>query len=260
MRRLLDGIGWTRSATLLVAILLGAWEAAVRSGAIAGLLAPPPSAIVAELAALVSTGAIFRHLGVTLLRLAGGLALGSTLGIALGLTMGWSPRVRQTVDPLVAALHPIPKIALFPLLIVWLGVGEQSKIVAIAIAAFFPTVINTMSGVRGMNPVHLDLARVFGATTGQLFRRVLLPGSLPMVLSGVRIAANVAFLSTIAVEMVTAQTGLGALVWQSWQLFRIQQLFATIVVIAIIGICLGSLIRGLAARVAPWLREGASAA
>jgi NitT/TauT family transport system permease protein len=169
--------------------------------------------------------------------------------------MGWSPRLQIVLNPVIAAFHPIPKIALFPLIIVLLGIGEQSKIVAVAVGAFFPMLLNTLAGVRGISPVHFDLARNYGASTGQMFRRVLLPGSLPMVFTGLRISANVAFLSTIGVEMVAARNGLGSLLWLSWQLFRMEQLYATLVVIALIGVGLTMLIRWVARQTAPWLGE-----
>jgi len=209
------------------------------------------------LARELATGKLATHLSATLSRLLGGLALGGGAGLLLGLAMGWSRRLRGALNPVIAGIHPIPKIALFPLLIVWFGVGEQSKVVAVAVGSFFPMLINTMGGVRNINPVHLDLARNSGAHTGQLFRRVLFPGSLPMVLTGLRVAANVAFVSTIGVEMVAAKNGLGSMLWLSWQLFRIDQLYATLVVIAIIGICLTSLIRWLGERMAPWLTTSA---
>lgn len=169
--------------------------------------------------------------------------------------MGWWPRLRAVLNPIIAGLHPIPKIALFPLFIVWLGVGEGSKVGAVSVGAFFPMLLNTMAGVRAINPAHLDIARNSGASTEQLFRRVLLPGSMPMVLTGLRVAANVAFLATIGIEMVAANTGLGSTLWLSWQLFRIDELYATLVVIAVVGICMTSLIRLIGTRTAPWLGE-----
>lgn len=235
------------------ALILAVWEAVVRSGLYSGIFVPAPSAILDLLARQIGTGVLPRHLGVTLIRLLGGLAIGGTAGVLVGLAMGWWPRARRALNPVIAGIHPIPKIALFPLFIVWFGVGEQSKLAAVAVGSFFPLALNTMAGVRSINPVHIELARNSGATTAQLFRRVLLPGSLPMVLTGLRVAANVAFLATIGIEMVAAKTGLGSLLWLSWQLFRIDQLYATLVVIAIVGICLTNLIRALGTRFAPWL-------
>jgi NitT/TauT family transport system permease protein len=169
--------------------------------------------------------------------------------------MGTWRGLRTILDPVVAAVHPMPKLALFPLLIVMLGIGEQSKIAAVSVGAFFPMVLNTMAGVRAISPVHLELARNYGASRWLLFRRVLLPGSVPMILTGLRLATNVAFHGTIGVEMVGSRNGLGSLLWLSWQTFRIEQLFATLTVVALIGIGLTSLLREIARRGAPWLSE-----
>ncbi len=195
------------------------------------------------------------HLSATLLRIAGGLVIGGAAGLLLGLAMGSWRGVRTVIDPIIAAIHPIPKLALFPLLIVVLGIGERSKIAAVAVGAFFPMVLNTMAGVRTISPVHLDLARNYGASTWQLFRRVLLPGSLPMILTGLRLSTNVAFHATIGVEMVGSRIGLGSLLWLSWQTFRIEQLYATLTVIAVVGVSLTILLREIARRSAPWLPE-----
>lgn len=248
-----QGSGW--HAMAVVGGLLGLWELGVRAGGVSPLLTPAPSTILQELFRLLASGTILTHLGVTLLRLVGGLVLGAGTGILLGLGMGWFTPVRRVMDPLVAAVHPIPKIALFPILIVLLGIGEESKIASVAVGAFFPSLLNTVAGVRGISAVQLELARNYGAGTAAMFFRVLLPGSLPMVLTGLRLSANVAFLSAIGVEMVAAQSGLGALLWMSWQVFRIEQLYATLVVISLVGVLLASLIRAAMRRAAPWMTE-----
>lgn len=248
-----DRLAWLSPAVIVA--LLGGWEAGVRVGAIPPLLTPAPSAILRELALQLGNGVMLTHLGATLLRLGVGLGLGAGLGVSLGLAMGWWPTLRRALDPIVAAIHPIPKIALFPILIVLLGIGEESKVAAIAIGAFFPSLINTMAGVRAITPVQLDLARNYGAGTRDMFFRILLPGSLPLILTGLRIAANVAFLSAIGVEMISAHTGLGSLLWLSWQVFRIEQLYATLIVVAVVGITLTAAIRGLSHRWAPWLTD-----
>ncbi len=141
-----------------------------------------------------------------------------------------------------------------------LGVGETSKLAAVSLGAFFPMLLNTVAGVRGMNPVHLELARNFGASRRQMDLHVLLPGSMPLMLTGLRLSANAAFHSTIGVEMVGSRTGLGAMLWLSWQTFRIDHLYAILVVIAAIGIGLATLIRWVTQRSAPWLAEPAPAA
>jgi NitT/TauT family transport system permease protein len=184
-----------------------------------------------------------------------GLLLGAVPGLLLGLAMGGSPRLRAIVDPFVAAIHPMPKLALLPLLMVLLGIGEAPRIVVIAIAAFFPMLLSAMAGVRQISPVHFEVARNYGASPHQVFLRVALPGSLPMVLTGLRLAANVSLLLAIAVEIASAQLGLGALVWLSWQVLRVELLYATLVVTALFGIGINVLLQWVARRLVPWLPE-----
>jgi ABC-type nitrate/sulfonate/bicarbonate transport system permease component len=236
-------------------VLLAIWELVIRAGWYTGLFFPAPSAIARALGDSLANGQLWLHLSATLLRIAGGLAIGGLAGLLLGLAMGSWRGLRTVVDPIIAAIHPVPKLALFPLLIVLLGIGERSKIASVSVGAFFPMVLNTLAGVRSISPVHLDLARNYGASTWKLFSRVLLPGSLPMILTGLRLSANVAFHATIGVEMVGSRIGLGSLVWLSWQTFRIEQLYATVTVIALVGLGITMLLRGIARRSAPWLPE-----
>lgn len=242
-------------SVLILSGLCLLWESSAQLGLISGVLAPPPSAIARELFAMTTDGMLGRHLGATLSRLGVGFILGATVGIGLGLAMGWSSRLRHAFDPIVAAIHPIPKIALFPLLIALLGIGEASKVSAIGIGAFFPALLNTVAGVRSINPIQIDLARNYGASSVRMFRRILLPGSLPMVMTGLRLSANVAFLSTIGIEMVAADTGLGAILWLSWQVYRIERLYATLIVISLMGVLLALVIRRASLRVVPWMPD-----
>jgi ABC-type nitrate/sulfonate/bicarbonate transport system permease component len=233
-------------------ILFGTLEFLVRTGMYTGLFMPAPSAVAASAARMIGNGTLAPHLIATLSRIVAGLLFGASVGVTLGLAMGTSRRLRRVVDPVVAALHPIPKLAFFPLLIVVFGVGEASKLAAVSLGAFFPMLLNTVAGVRGMNPVHIELANNFGASRWQMFMHVLLPGSMPLMLTGLRLSSNVAFHSTIGVEMVGSRSGIGAMLWLSWQTFRIDQLYAILVVIAAIGIGLATLIRWVTYRSAPW--------
>lgn len=248
-------VRWSIRFALVWIVLLLAWELVIRAGWYSGLFLPAPSKIAASLGSMTADGTLVTHLTFTLTRIMGGLLVGATVGVLLGLLMGMSRRVRRLFDPIVAALHPIPRLAFFPLLIVLFGIGEVSKLAAVALGAFFPMLLNTVAGVRGMNPVHLELARSYGATRRQMFTLVLLPGSMPLMLTGLRLSANVAFHATIGVEMVGSRTGIGSLLWLSWQTFRIDQLFATLTVIATIGIGLATIIRWITLRGAPWMAE-----
>jgi len=248
-------VRWSVRFFFVWLILLAVWEVIIRSGLHTGLFLPAPSAIIASLTSLIRDGTLVRHLAFTISRIIMGLVGGAIAGLVLGLAMGMSKRLRRVIDPIVAALHPIPRLAFFPLLIVVFGVGEMSKLAAVSLGAFFPMLLNTVAGVRGMNPVHLELGRSYGATRRQMFLHVLLPGSLPLMLTGLRLSSNVAFHATIGVEMVGSRTGIGSLLWLSWQTFSIDQLYAALTVIATLGIGLASLIRWITVRGAPWLAE-----
>jgi NitT/TauT family transport system permease protein len=246
---------WSLRFFVVWVVLLAVIEVLVRTGVRTGLFMPAPSTVAAALGQMIGNGSLAEHLISTLSRIVLGLLGGASVGVLLGLAMGTSTRLRRLVDPVVAALHPIPRLAFFPLLIVIFGVGETSKMAAVSLGAFFPMLLNTVAGVRGMNPVHLELARNFGAGRRQMFVHVLLPGSMPLMLTGLRLSTNVAFHGTIGVEMVGSRTGIGAMLWLSWQTFRIDQLYAILVVIAAIGIGLATLIRWITYRSAPWMVE-----
>lgn len=232
--------------------LLAAWEAAVRLGLASPVYFPPPTEIGATLWEALASGELWLHLRSTLLRVIPGLFIGMVPGLLLGVVMGRSKALRQVVDPFVAAVHPIPKIALLPLLMILLGIGEASRIAVVAVAAFFPMLINAMAGVSRISPLYFEVARNYGASRWKQLTRVMLPASLPMVLSGLRLSANVAFLVAVAVEIIAADTGLGALIWFSWEVLRVELLYAVLVVIALFGVTLNVTLGALARQLAPW--------
>lgn len=245
--------GWLAGLALVGFSL--AWEALARSGRISPLFFPPPSRILADLWALAAGGKLWPHLTASLERLGLGFSLGALSGWLLGLGMGWSPRLRAILDPFVAALHPIPKIAIFPLLMMIFGLGETPKVIAIAITAFFPMLINSMAGVRGLNPVYFEVTRNYGAGRWITFWRVVLPGSLPLTLAGVRLALNMALVIGVAVELLSAKEGLGVLIWFAWQTLRIEDLYASLVVIGGLGLGLNLLLHALTRCLTPWHPE-----
>ena len=242
------------SAAIAVGLLL-LWELCARTGIINPTFMPAPSSILRTLANEIIHGALLRHFSASLLRVIAGLMVGAIPGLLAGLAMGWSPRVRQVADPFVAALHPVPKLALLPLLMVLLGLSDAPRIAVIALSSFFPMLLSAMAGVRQISPVHFEVARNYGASGLKVLTRVVLPGSLPMVLTGLRLSANTALALTIAVEIATAQSGLGALVWLSWQILNIELLYATIVLTALFGVGVNLVLYWLARRLVPWLPD-----
>jgi NitT/TauT family transport system permease protein len=235
--------------------LISLWEIGSRSGAVSPLLAPAPSAILVTLWSQISSGEIAPHMTATLWRVLAGLSIGGVVGVTMGILMGSIPRFRAIVDPFVAAFHPLPKIAILPVVMALLGIGDTSRVAVIALAVFFPMMINTLGGVTQISRTHIDVARNYGASGWKLFHRVMLPASLPMMFSGFRIALNMALLIAISIEIASASVGLGALIWMSWEVLRIDVLYAALLVIMALGVSFNLIVRALTRRLVPWSGE-----
>lgn len=244
-------------AVLTMAAALVAWEWASRAGVISRLFFPAPSEVLNALVRSARQGDLFIHVRATLQRVALGVFAGGSIGLLFGLVLGWSPRLRAYVDPFIATFHPIPKITVLPLIMMVFGVGESSKVVVVAIGVFFPMLLTAMAGVRQIQATYFDVAAVYGATPLQMFGQIVLPGSLPFVLTGVRLAFNIGLLMTLAVELVTAQRGLGRMIWFAWETMRIENLYAALAVIAAIGIGFNAFLGWLTTRLVPWHAERA---
>ena len=172
-----------------------------------------------------------------------------------GQAIGFRRHPGHTGTGPLAAAHPVPKIAILPLIMIIFGVGELSKRIVVAAAAFFPLLVNTMAAVRQIPPIYFEVAANYGATVTKVFTRVVIPGSLPLMLAGVRLALNVALLLTIAVELVAAQEGLGKMVWLAWETLRTENLYAGLAVISALGISFNFVLHRLASRLVPWQVE-----
>jgi len=237
---------------ILVSLVLILWEAGVRLNIISALFFPKPSTIAQTLVHTIASGEMVSALAATFSRLFMGLLIGGGLGLIMGLTMGWSRPLQIVADPIIAALHPIPKISIFPLIMIVFGIGEASKVVTVAISTFFPMLINTMAGVRQISPIHFEVAENYGANRFHTFTHVVFPGSLPLILVGARLSLNTALVLTIAVELLTANEGLGAMIWMAWETFRTEELYASLVVIAVLGFSFNRIIQYMHHRFLPW--------
>jgi len=237
---------------LIVAGGLAIWELLAISDLIDSTFFPRPSEIAVSFVALVMNGDVFVHAGVTLARTLAGFAIGAGSGLAIGLAMGTWPRLHSLLDPLVALAHPIPKVAVLPLILVVFGIGEASKVALGALGCFFPMLINTVAGVRQISPTYFEVARSYGAGSLDMFTRVVIPGSLPMVMTGARLALNMSLVLVIAGELLVAQRGLGQMMWFSWQTMRIADVYAWLVVTGAIGVAINWVLATVAARAMPW--------
>ena len=237
-----------------LAVLL-IWELASRSGATSALILPPPSMVLADLAKLIIDGELQRALWASLYRILCGFTLAVTVGIVLGAVMARVRLLDVLLDPLVELLRPISPLAIFPLAILWFGIGDASKIFVIGLAASFPVILNTYAGVRSIDPNFFRASQSLGASRSEVFISIVLPGSLPQIFTGVRLAWGISLIVIIAAEMVGATVGIGYMVLEAQQTFRTERVFAGIIVIGLLGLLTDLAFRRLRRLLLPWYRE-----
>ena len=238
-----------------VPFLIALWEAAVDLRGVNSAFLVAPSTIVLVTIDLIASGELTEHIFITLGRMLTGFFIGSILGLLIGLAMGWSKGIRAFLDPVISVIHPLPKIALLPLIMLLIGIGERPIILVIALAAFFPVLVNSMAGVMNIDQIYFDAAKNYGASKFKVFTRVILPGSLPMAFAGIRLALGMSLLMTVVVELSIATTGLGAMLWLSWETLRIERIYVAIAVIAALGLVVNPLVKLIGRRLAPWRGE-----
>lgn len=225
--------GWAAAA-----VLIGLWQGASSLGFVNALFLPSPIAVVKTLAGLIASGELWQHVSASALRIATGWICGTAAGLVLGFSMGLWSLARSTGTAIVSALFPIPKIALLPLMILWFGIGEPSKIVTIALGVFFPTTISAYSGVDSVPRNLIRMAQSFGVPFFDIVRKVVLPGALPSILAGFRISTSFALLLVVSAEMIGADKGIGTFVMQAGNLMQTDQLLAGVTVLSLFGLAI----------------------
>jgi len=216
--------------------LLVAWEALARAGLVPVLFLPSPLGVLAEGWDMLRSGELLGHLASSLQRLLFGFAIGAGAGIAVGVAVGFFAVAEAVGAPILAATFPIPKIALLPLLVLWLGLGEPSKVAVIALGVFFPMAINTFTGVRAADPLLVRAAVAFGARRASVIRKVILPSALPMIFAGLRLGAGTALLLLVAAEMIAVESGIGFLVAHAGNIMQTTKLMVGLVVLSLLGV------------------------
>lgn len=241
---------WLSWGSFVVVIAL--WQAASSAGLVNSLFLPSPLHISQALHTMLVSGELAEHFGASLARISAGWLLGAAFGMALGMVIGLSGIGRSIGLPFISALFPIPKIALLPLLILWLGIGEPSKVATIALGVFFPMAISTYAGVDSVPHNLIRMAQSFNLPLLAIVRKIIVPGMLPSVLAGCRITASLALVLVAAAEMIGANTGIGALVLTAGNLMQTDKLMAGIVAISILGLLIGALITWLERSLLAW--------
>jgi NitT/TauT family transport system permease protein len=224
-------LGWGA----VVLVLVG-WELIAILTGVNRLYLPRPTQIVVALFDMFANGRLAVDLAYTLYRIFAGFFIALVVGVALGIWIATSPRTRAVADMFIAALYPLPKVTLIPLLIIWLGTGGPFMLTISALGAIFPIIINTVLGVRQCDPGLVLAARDLGASQRQVMRLVLLPSAIPSIFAGVRLGLGVSIILVVAAEMVVGKLGLGARLYLAGQVLETEQVFAVLIVLAALGI------------------------
>ncbi|MEL0438526.1 ABC transporter permease [Phycobacter sp. K97] len=241
---------WVGVAVFVVLIAIVEWG--TRTGFISALTLPKPSDVLATFGELWQSGMLFQHLAPSLTRLAVGASIGAGIGICVGVLIGLFSYIRSGLVPLVAAIFPIPKIALLPLFVIWFGIDEGSKYALIAFGTFTPTVVATYGAVDNVDRSLIRMGQSFGLSWLSIVRKIVLPGAMPGILSGLRISLAIAIILLVAAEMLGAQYGIGAYILEAGSLYDLERLFAGVVILSLLGVLTSGAIGLVERRLLSW--------
>ena len=239
--------------TLLIA-LLALWQVATRFEHPDFVLSPLE--IARYFIEALRSGELLPHIGASLVRSLPGFLIGSFVGVLLGLLAGVARSVDQLLSPVVFFTYPVPKIVVLPIVMLWIGIGDASKIAVIALACFYPCFINAYYGARGTATVMVWSGLNMGARRAQIFRKVVVPGALPLVFAGLRVALALSFILLFSTEMINARSGLGFLIRQSESSLRFDLMYVAIVAVAVLGYASDQLLLVIRRRVLAWQEAG----
>lgn len=241
-------------ALAVVVALTGAWELSIRAGFGNAMLLPPPSTIVGATFTLIADGGVFGPASVTLRRLAAGFSICVAGGTALGILTGSVAVVDAMVAPMLEAIRSLPKAALVPALILFFGIGDATNIASVALAGVFPVWINVARAVRQIDPVLRESAITLGLTPVTRVIKITVPAMVPALFAGARISVGLCFVVAVLSEMTMGSDGIGALVIDLQRSFRVRQMYAWIVILAVLGLLLNAAIGFAERRIVFWVR------
>jgi ABC-type nitrate/sulfonate/bicarbonate transport system permease component len=235
-------LGWVVPVLVLVA-----WEFGARAGNAPQYLVAP-TRIISALVTMAVAGSLWLHIAVSLWRVFAGFGLGLAAGVVAGLITGVWKNAGTFVNPLISLTYPVPKIAFLPIMIIWLGLGDASKIATIAVSVFYPTFINAYGGASDLNPRYVWAAQSMGASPLRIFFRVIVPASLPQIFAGARVGLGLAFITLFATELFGARSGLGYLIGLAESGRRFDIMYVAIIAIGVAGFLSDRLLIALRAR------------
>jgi len=233
-------------------LVVALWYAVAWSGFINPALLPTPHQVAAKGWELLTAQRLPIDILMSTQRVAIGVALGIALAVPVGFLLGWYRDVRRFLDPLLNFFRALPPIALIPLVIVYFGIGEPAKIVILFYASFFAGVIVMYEGIAQISPIYVRVARTLGATDGEIFRRVIVPLTVPHMLTALRVALGVAWATLVASELIAAQQGLGALIQNASSFFQLDIIYVGIICIGLIALAMDLVLRAITRRLVAW--------
>jgi NitT/TauT family transport system permease protein len=242
----------TASRTALVAAFFAAWEIAPRVGLLDRTFLPPLSEVLLDGARLIGNGQLLVHIEASLARALVGLSVAILVGIPLGLLIGWYARLADVLTPILELFRNTAPLALLPVFILFLGIGEASKVALVVYSCLWPVLLNTISGVHGVDPLLIKAARGMGLSPRRLFFKVILPASVPTIFVGIRLAGAFSLVVLIAAEMIGAKSGLGYLIIYAQYNFQLQDMYVGILTITAIGLLLNRGLRALELHFTSW--------
>lgn len=233
-------------------LILVIWEFASVQGMIRGTVLPAPSRIFETLWMLMQTGEIFTHISVSLWRIAQGFLIGGTLGVVIGILTGLFKPIDAATSLIIGLLRPIPNLAWVPILILWFGIGETSKIVVIAIASFWPVLLNVVDAIKRTDKKFLEVAKVLEKSSMVTVFQVILPSTLPSIFVGLRSGMDLAWRSVVGAELIAASAGIGYFMSYSREISQTDAMLASVLCIAFIGLTIDFLLRKLQSKILKW--------
>jgi ABC-type nitrate/sulfonate/bicarbonate transport system permease component len=245
--------GWFLAVASPV-LMLVIWEILVRVKLLDSRFFPMPTVVIQDLLVQAMSKDLWLHTGFTISRMLVGFLLGAVPGVLLGIAMGLSPVLRQLLQPAIAAIYPIPKVALFPLIMLMFGLGETSKWVIVAVAVFFQVLMATLAGVVNIERVYLDVAADFRARRWQAYRTIALPAAMPFIFTGFQLGLGMSLIVVVIAENFGTERGLGYVIWHSWQIFEVRDMYVALIVVALLGYLSQLLLARIERAVIPWRR------
>ncbi|KAA0545329.1 ABC transporter permease [Bacillus sp. BGMRC 2118] len=249
---------WTLSSkqvligSILPVALLVLWELLSRLGVIPPNQLPAPTVILQKIASMIQDGSLWGHVGITFYRVVIGFLLGTVIALILGSLVGFFRWIEQFIDPLLQAFRSIPSLAWVPLFILWFSIGETSKILLIAVGVFFPVYLNIVSGVKGVDRKLIEVGKIYGFSTYQLIRTIIIPASMPSFLVGLRSGLGLGWMFVVAAELMGASTGLGYLLVFGQNMSSPDIIIASIFLFALLGKVTDFLLKVIEQRVLHW--------